>query len=514
MIYSIFVNGDMIQLIKNDSNGLKLSWYRSILFALSSSALCVIGGLLLAIQLSNISFYSKFGRILSLFMLPMTLGNVTIAYIFKIVLFNTPFFDSVVKCGAISQYSLLLFLQLWQYIFLFAYLFWISIHSIPGKLTTYSTVIKHTRYEYIKDIVLPNVKNLFILLFFIGFVFSFYENAKCSFILKASQGTKTELISQSLNRVYYSNLGVDPSFASLTAFKCGVIVFFTILIILFLLGVLSTAIINRIAKYRSVLKSVSHLSVKQPTILFSYVISLGCLLIILVPVLIALLNSQYHFSLDTLIEPVSAFFLTILAAVFAAILAVLFGISSKVLLKKYLKGFNTKSLGYLLVVFLLQLIPPLCIVLCAFKLLAVVGYEFDFLVYPIWILGHCFLTFPILGSFVLVTHFTVKESELDYLSVHKISPLGIINYSFIKRFRMEYILTLLFAFIFIWNDTSLNMILSDRIPSFAKNLEMLFTGKATNYSQATLYVFIALALAVASLSVWQYVINKVIKSKE
>lgn len=57
------------------------------------------------------------------------------------------------------------------------------------------------------------------------------------------------------------------------------------------------------------------------------------------------------------------------------------------------------------------------------------------------------------------------------------------------------------------------MILSDEIPSFAKNLEMLFIGRATDYSQATFYVIIALVLSFSCIAVWQVVINKAIKSK-
>lgn len=511
IISCIFADGTTIQLFNDNSNGLKSSLYRSIIFAVLSSLLCVIGGLFFAIQLSNISFHSKFGRILSLFMLPMTLGNVTIAYIFKIILFNTCFFDNIIKSGTIAQFSLLLSLQLWHYLFLFSYLFWIGIQNIPKNLTTYSSIIKHTQLEYIKDIILPNVKSLFILLFFIGFVFSFYENSNSLFILKCSQGTNTELISQSLNRIYYSNLSIDPAFASLSIFKSGIVISFIILIMLSVFGGLLAFVISKIVKHQGTFKIGARFTTRKFT---SYINIIGCVLLILIPILIALINSQYHFSLTTLIEPALAFFLTIIAAIAATISAISLGISLKIIFKKILIGFNFKSLIFLLILFLFQLIPPLCIVLCAFETFAVIGYKFDILIYLIWIMGHCLLTLPILGSFILITHFAVKKDELDYLNVYKIPISRIIKYSFIKRFRIEYILTFIFAFIFIWNDTSLNMILSDRIPSFAKNLEMLFTGKGTNYSQATLYVFIALTLAIICIFVWQYVINKVVNNKK
>lgn len=516
LIASLFADDgiDALQLLKDETSGFKSSLYRTIVFALFSAVLCVTGSLLLAIRLSDISFYSKMGRMLSLFMLPMALGNVTVAYIFKIVWFDSAFLDYIIKNGVFAQYALLFILQCWQYLFLFAYLFWIQIQSIPSKITTYSSVIGHTRIESLKDVILPAVKKLFVLLLLMEFVFSFYENAKSNFIFKVSQGTKTELISQAIARIYHSNLGLDPSFAYNTVCHTSLFIFIVVLAALFILGVVASVVIGRVSGSRYTFHGESKLAVKASKVRSSYFISMACILIIWLPVIVALVASHYHFSFEALYEPASVFFLTVVAALFSTILAILFGIALKVILKKSLNGLNTKSLGYLLVVFLLQVIPPLCIVLFLFKFLAVVGYNVDLFVYMVWIVGHSFLNLPVLGSFVLVAHYAVKENELDYLSVHRVCSWGIIKYSFVKRFRMEYILTFLFAFIFIWNDAGLNMVLSDNLPSFAKKLEMLFMGKAANYSQATLYVFVALTLAIICLWVWQCVINRIMKSRE
>lgn len=516
LIANVFADNAIgaLQLLEDGSNGLKASLYRTVIFALLSAVFCVSGSLLLAIQLSNISFYSKIGRMLSLFMLPVALGNVTVAYIFKIVWFDSAFLDSIIQNGMLTQYALLLLLQCWQYLFLFAYLFWIQIQSISREMTAYSFVIGHTHMEYLQDVILPKVKKLFILLLLMEFVFSFYENAKSNFILGVSQGTNTELISQAINRIYHSNLGLDPSFAYDTVYQSGLLVFIIILITLFIVGRVVSAVIDRVSGLSLPFCGKSESAVKVGKVHSSYCIFILCMSVIWFPVVAALVKSRYHFSFEALCEPISVLFLTLTAALASAALAVLFGIASKVIFKKWLNGLNSRSIGYLLTVFLLQMIPPLCIVLCLFKYLAVVGYNVDLIVCLVWIVGHCFLNLPVLGSFILVAHYAVKENELDFLYVHRVCSWGIIKYSFLKRFRMEYILTFLFAFIFIWNDTGLNMVLSDSIPSFAKKLEMLFMGKAANYSQATLYVLIALILAIACLSVWQCVINRIIKSRE
>lgn len=435
-ITSFFLNSDIFQLLNNESNGLTPSLYRTTIFALISALICTIGGFVLAILLSNIQFHSKFGRILSVFMLPITLGNVTVAYIFKLTFFNTAFFDRIVDGGNLYQLGLLIIIQFWQYGFLFSYLFWIRIQGIPKKEITYSSIIKHTRMEKFKDVILPNVKNIFILLFFMAFIFSFYENAKSSFIFKASQGTNTELISQSFSRIYQSNLLINPDFAHQTTLKTGGIIFFSLFALIFVMGLFLSKSIGELSRKRNRINRVySNYTLTQRSQVLIYLIGVMSIFIIILPVIISLLKSKYHFSLEIVGESSFVFIITIISALFATLLAILFGISSRVIFHQWLKDFNSKSLGYLLSVFMLQLIPPLCIIICAFKWLAAVGYSMDFLVYLVWILGHSILVFPIIGSFVLITHFAIRKNELDYLSVHKISTFDILNIAFSNAFE-------------------------------------------------------------------------------
>ena len=498
-------NGYM--LLADSSKGFSSAWGRTTLFAFLSTAVNTIGGLCLAIALQRISFSSKLGQQLSLFILPITLGNVAIAYIFKVSLFNTPLFDTIVKGGYLTQTATMLFIQFWQYGFLFAYLFWISIQNIPERINDYSIAIKQTNYERIKDIILPNIKNLFILLFFIGFIFSFYENAKNQFIFKASQGTSTELVSQALHRVYQSNSIINPTFANQSVLEVGTLVTISVLLALLFAGFSIFLIFKYISKKEGLHKLAIKKSRKN---IFIAVISL---VIVIAPVIIALLKSRYHFSVNALYELLLPLFLTFLSATFATILAILFGIASRLVFDKWLTGFNTKSMCYFLVIFLLQIIPPICIITCGYMWLSWIGYN-SIMVYLVWILGHSILVFPILGSFVLATHFAVKENELNWLAVHSIPAKNICQYSFLKRFKAEYILTLLFAFTFIWNDVTLNKILSDEIPSFADKLQRLFIGRATDDAKATLFALVAVIISVSCVLLWQFIIRKSIRNNK
>ena len=504
-----FSGGGISTLFFDNSNGFSSSLVRTATFALLSSIANVVGGFCLALLLSNVPMSSKLGRQLSFFILPVTLGNIAVVFVFKVLLFDTKLFNAIVQWGNISQTLFLLFIQFWQFGFLFAYLFWLNMQKTPKRIEDYSTALELSKFEKIRDIILPQAKNLFILLLFIGFIFSFYEDAKSQFIFRASQGTGTELINHWLYRTYQSNLLINPYYANQSIFKTGLIVFLMTILLFLSLG----SLILPSFKLFSKLKCSRNEIVSGRKGRTSFVIAAISIGVILAPVFLALMKSQYHFS-ENIFSILFPFGLTLIAAFAATLFSIIFGISSRLAFVKLLGGFNSKSLIYFLSIFLLQIIPPLCIVLCGFKWMSWVGYNSDIFIYFIWIVGHCILTLPLLGSFVLASHFSVKENELNYLVSYKISGSSIVHYSFLKRFRAEYILTLLFAFTFIWNDAGLNMVLSDRIPSFAANLQMLFIGRAADYSKATSFVLVAVALSLACIFIWQYIVDKTVKINE
>ncbi len=508
-----WANTNIKDLFESESNGFTPSLLRTILFALTSASINVVIGFLLALLLSKISLYSKLGNQLSFFIFPIILGNVAVVFIFKLLLFDTTFFNRLVAGGALSQNAFLIFLQFWQFGFLFAYLFWLNIQNTPRRIVDYSDAAGLSGFEKIRDILLPQSKNLFILLLFIGFAFSFYEDVKSQFIFKASQGTNTEFINHWLNRSYQTDLLINPGYANQVAFKAGLVIFFVAIAGFGLMGGVALAIFKLVSKLKSRESSVKKSVQSGGNNYGSSVLLILCLLIILTPALAALLKAKYDFS-----ESISSlgfpFLITCIAALASTVIAIILGIASRLAFRKWLSSFNSKSLFYFIIIFLLQVIPPLCIVICGFKWLSWIGYSSNFLIYIVWIIGHCILTLPILGSFIISTHFSVKENELEYLSAQKISKMDIVKFSFLQRFKTEYIFTVLFAFTFIWNDASLNMILSDRIPSFATNLQMLYIGRAADYSKATVFLLVAIFLSLASTYIWKAVLIKGLKFKE
>jgi ABC-type sugar transport system permease subunit len=499
-------NNFFVSLINNTEN-FSNSLVRSLIFATVSSLLNVILGFIIALLLTRITMNSFLGRQLSWFLLPVILGNVSVAFVFKISLFNTQFFNDVIQAGNYSHLSLLLLLQFWQFGFLFAYLFWINFQNLDKNKSDFGKTFKLNSWEKFRDILLPSSKNLGVLLFLIGFVFAFYENAKNQFIFKASQGTNTELISHWLERTYHSKLLINPDYAITYIFKNSLLVFIFSLFTFLILGLILNVFIQKISRSRVtyiVRRKISNLNFKR---FRAIVFLLICLSTIFIP--FAVVFSDIGIKLSKKISELSMpLALTLIAAALATILSIILAILSRIVFKKTLQDFNSKSLILFALLFVLLLIPSLAILLSGFQWLSWLGYNSNILIYFVWIVGHIILMSPLLISFLISIHFGIKGQEIEYISAYELSFKEIISNSFLKKFKAEYILTLIIACSFIWNEAVINVIFSDRIPSFAANLQMMFMGRAANYISAASYLMVSLLFAVICVTIWQKIIKK------
>lgn len=494
---SIFYDADISSLWMDSSLGIKHALYNTCMFSFVSSCINTIGGLQLSILIRNVSTKTKVGVALSILLLPVILGNVTISYIYKTSLYGSVFGGYIIGSGGLMQMVIFVFIHFWQYGLLFTYLFWLIIRQIPASRYDYSSSLQMTEKEIVRDIVLPPLRSLFVLLFLINMMFSFYESAKCQFVFKTSQGMDSEFISQALYRIYQLYSVINPVMAKTVTMKNGIVLAILLVIIL----VCCVKII--ISLFSCFRKSV-------PLLLYSSKcgnkVAFVCIILVLIPIIIAFSKSRYALSLVSFSQMPMTFLLTIVSAMFATGIAVIFGIATRMLLGRKITESNRRVVSLFLPVFLLQLIPPICIMVCGYYWLGIIGYN-DIVTYLVWIWGHPLLVFPILSSFVIATHFVVGNDELEWNMVHKLNSRDIIKFSFLKRFRKEYALTFLFAFAFIWNDVTLNKILSDEIPSFAEKMQRLFIGRATNDEQATLYAIFAILMAIASIMLWNNVMK-------
>lgn len=123
---------------------------RTLIFAFMSSLAAVVFGFVGAVLLYRIKLTSTPGKFLSLLIVPVVMGTTSAAFIWKLILGQSAFFDFVVNQGKVSVFILLIAIQCWQFGFLFLYLFWLNLQNIPRPLFEYAESIKVTRLQRIE----------------------------------------------------------------------------------------------------------------------------------------------------------------------------------------------------------------------------------------------------------------------------------------------------------------------------------------------------------------------------
>ena len=482
------------------------SLYRSFVFAILSSFIVAIFSFIVATLLENVSIFSNSGKNLSFLILPFCLGNTAIAFLFKLVLEGTPFFDKIVTQGGYSVLGILLLIQVWQYLFLFVYIIWIGNQNIPINKINYFKINNLGFYQRLKDLYLPNSKNLLILVSLIVFIFSFYEGAKSQFIFKASAGTQTELVSNYLERSYKSMSLVSPQFATDQLYAKGLMLFVCVVIVLFLYFLIINWFSNKTVNLKLFYKLKQPSSIKGGSVIVWIFIAL-----IFAPLITAFLKFDFAFSQESLEIFVPVIY-TLFAAIITTIVAILFSVSIRLFWSRAMSGFNKKSILVFIGLFLLNIIPPICILITGFYWMKIMSYNNDFTIVLSWIIGHVILTLPLLTTFLLVTHFRFKNNELFFLKTHKVNNSTIIKRSFLQRFKIDYLLVFIFAFAFIWSEDILNNIFSDNIKTFASSMKMYIYGKSADTAKAFVFLLISLFLAGFCIMLWRKIISKIMRN--
>lgn len=477
---------------------------RSIMFALGSVLFCVVGSFTLAYVLRNIS--SKVLLLLaSLMMLPFLMGNVSLSFLFKIL-----FFDSIV-IESIYQNTSLLFgtmflLQFWQNGFLFTYVFLLNNKGVDSNLINYGEINRFSSFEKIKNIYLPKHKNLIILLSIFSFVTSFYESAKFQIILRSSQGTNSELISQTLYNSFKSDLMINAGYASDVIFAKALFFYIplSILIVLIIYMVINFSV-SKLSKSTFQLPQFDlPLTIKNKIASILMVLIVG---IIVSPIVLLFFKQNIGFlKLSYLLETIS---LSGLAAILLLILfAIPLGLSLRIGFLKVFHSFNNKSISAFVVLFLLYLLPPLALMLCGFEWSSLLNFKGALSTKMFWLFGQCINSLPIIATFIVVIHFYVQNKELIYAKAMRLSNMETIKYSFLKRFKLEYILTLLFAFSIIWNEGTFNKVYSDRIPSYVSEIMRTVSSRNADYSQGMLFFAFSLLISLVCIAIWNVITVK------
>ena len=271
---------------------------RSFLFALGSTVVNVILSLLCAIGLSKVRLNSSRGKLLSFLIIPVLLGNMSCAFIGKIL-----FTDSAtIQSDPFTKFLTLTLIQFWQYGTLYIYLFWLNIQNIPKLTLNYAQATKMSFVEKVKDIILPACRNLAVLLFILNFIFSIFEDAKIQFIFKSSIGTHTELLSQWLNRTYQSDSLINLGFSNERITQLS----FFVLALTFISTIISALIF--LFFYKNFVKTKTILRIRRGSI-NPVIIYIALALFIIVPIFYAVFSTvkDFNFVLGHCIKPISIY---------------------------------------------------------------------------------------------------------------------------------------------------------------------------------------------------------------
>jgi ABC-type sugar transport system permease subunit len=468
----------------------------SIFFAIVSSVGIVITSLVIAIRISPIRIDSHIGKLLALLMIPCLIGSVGTGFIWKLTIADHSFFFK----NSFTSFLALLFIQFWQYGTLFIYLFWLNLQSIDKNRLHYSSAIRLTWKERVKDLLLPECLNTFLLLLGLQFLFSFYEKSKLEFIFRSSRGAGTELIAQWLQRNYESDSLIDTSYAfghmapsSLIALAC---IIYTIIM----------ALLYADGKYsRFISRNPGHS--RNTKIQLHYPIAMMCLAFIILPIVYVTFR-YYHYVPHSVIPLLYTLGYSLLGAFFATLFSISFSIVARLGWPDKLNRFNRRALSFLILILSIQLIPPVVLLASGYEWMRSIANTSSFNRSLLWILGQSLVSFPLLAGFSMFTHFSIDNRKLAYLNSQYATISEIIKTLFLGPLKGYYALTFLIAFSLIWNEHVVNSILSDTVPSFTSRLQQVITGRLTDYAAGLEYLFISLLLSVLTVAIWNYLINK------
>lgn len=505
VIFSIDFN-DALKPYARDEEGFRSSLYRSALLSITTSFIIILISFLISLLLFSIQFFSKSGKNLSFLLLPVLLGNISSSYIFKQALSNSSVMNYLLSDHRYSLFSSWTLLQFWQFGSLFIYLFWLNFQNIPVGTLNYAKVSNLKFGSIIKDIVVPASRNLIILLLMLAFLFSFYEDAKASMVFHFSRGTETELINGWLQRTYHQNSRISLTILTPKYYNYSLFIMISGALLLFTLISAQNKFLKSFSRGNKVSRSIAALLNKKPGPLIGKIVFACLMLIILYPILLPFIRIKPHVPAE-MSELLTAALWTFVAALVSTLLALVFGIFSRLGWPETLVDFNNKSLFFYILIFLLLLIAPLCLYLVTFYWLHQTSYS-NLLLSFTWVIIHSISSLPLLGGFILTVHFGLNKRELTYLDSFKISTKEILRWHFIKRFKLQYLLTFIFSYSLIWNDHGINTIFSDNMPCFAAALKMSFSGRAADQYLGISYFSVSIFVAVLCILIWIKLLNK------
>lgn len=483
-------------------------FFRTITFATVTSAISVTTAFFIAVLLRKSSYLIS--RLYPIFIIPAFLGNVGVGFIFKLLLLQHGAFAGLISSRAFfPTWAAMVGIQCWQYTPLFIYIFWLRLQLLPKNLQEFAVAANASALERTRDLYWPYCRNVASLLALLGIAEGLQETNKFQLILRASTGTNTELASQRISRYYDFYALVNPRFATdETLAYCAVFV----LLSLFFVPIGIFFVIHTVRAFIATLNRLC-ISCRGKQVVRADALGVACLVAAILP---SIALFPYLFHRDFVITEIflrSCLF-SLLALLAAMCVAILFSVTARLTWTKLLSGFTNRSLLFFIGLYLLELVPAIGLAFCGYTWLANIGLDIrsSFSATSLWLIGQVILVFPLLASFIVVSHFRVSSEEILFQGVCRANLVEIFQYSFMDRFRKDYVLVSLFAFSLIWNEDVLNSILSgfsQNIPSMALELAQRVDGLSSSYLEATNLILVSLIPVVVGLVLWDWLSSRI-----
>lgn len=480
-------------LLELKDGGLGGPYLRTLLFALASTTICVVGGFLVAVASRSLSI--RAAPWAPFMLTPALLGGAAWSFVFKIALLHS----AVLADRELFRVAMVMVgIQVWQYLPLCAFMCWLNLKTLPRERMDFAIASRLNTQELVRYVLLPHSASLLPVLGIFLFFFGMHEYSLFDNVLRQSIGTGTELVSHAVVRRYLSAAGVDPKMALTAALAesaaVGVasILALVVLIPVVVLGVRAAVYVlawmqwearDRVTRARWCLGTTTAIACGPP-------------------VVFAVRHALPFRSIDG-----ATFGVTVLisgvAAVVGTALAAAFSISYRLLAPNLLQRFDGRSMWIFVALGLTLAIPPIGISFAASEWLQYCGAGGAVLASVLWVLGHVLVAFPLLAMFTVATQFGVPSGELDLLSVSGATASESATASFLGRFRANYLLVGLFAFCLVWGEDAVSRQMSDAIPAVSAELARLTSGRSSSYGRAASLVVLLSAVVAVGTAVWQ-----------
>lgn len=458
------------------------SFARGIVFCSIVAMLCVIAGYCTSLSLRT----SKKNNLLPLLMLPSLCGPLVPAMFFKMVSLNLP----LVATPPIVKLMLWGVVFMWCFVPLTTLIFILFHRTVPQKYRDFCLSNKLTEHEAARDVYAPTLIPLSVILFLIVYLSLMQDSFVGQLLYKASVGSCTSMIQDELLDIYMIFSASSPNYASSLMMANSILIIPTVILAGLLGSLLTSWLLLKVTKLYSPIKFYGYSS-----FIGSLMNKVGMLLII-----IPVVGLFYFSNIDVLV--LREILHTLIAPGVGALV-----LTGTTLIISFIVSKNTRSSENFLLMFLAGLIvaikaaPPLGLVSITYEWTEMLGVEKLQSVYISWLMVQVFINLPFLLLFVIWTNRIVPAAHFELGIQMKMGWMQEFRYFMWTRLRAPYLLTFLFAFIFIWREASVAVVFSDLIPS-ATIVASNYLGAKPDFGKAGSIMALIISLSMGISYLW------------